>query len=142
MSNGQFEKGFVRAGAQSVSDKDIDKVVAKSEEIKRKFRPGGPLQRFITDGQLLIAMVKDYWGRRYRKVPVGVVGAAVFTLLYVLNPLDLMPDVIPLVGQIDDAAVVAGCLMLIEHDLRRYQAWRSGSEARPALPSDSSQAPG
>lgn len=141
MNDGQFEKGLVRAGAQSVSDKDIDKVVAKSEEIKKKFRPGGPLQRFIEDGQLLIAMVRDYWGRRYRKVPVGVIGAAVFTLLYVLNPLDLLPDVIPLVGQIDDAAVVAGCLMLIEHDLRSYQAWRRASEARPALPSDSSQAP-
>jgi uncharacterized membrane protein YkvA (DUF1232 family) len=138
MSDGQFEKGLVRAGAQSVSDKDIDKVVAKSEEIKKKFRPGGPLQRFIADGQLLIAMVGDYWGRRYRKVPMGVIGAAVFTLLYVLNPLDLMPDVIPLVGQIDDAAVVAGCLMLIEHDLRTYQAWRSASGSGPALPSDSS----
>ncbi len=114
MKDGQFEKGLVRAGSQSVSDKDIDKVVAKSEEIKKKFRPGGPLQRFIVDGQLLIAMVKDYWARRYRKVPLGVIGAAVFTLLYVLNPLDLMPDVIPLVGQIDDAAVVAACLMLIE----------------------------
>jgi uncharacterized membrane protein YkvA (DUF1232 family) len=131
----------VRAGAQSISDRDIDKVVAKSDDIKKKFRPGGPLQRFIADGQLLIAMVRDYWGRRYRKVPVGVIGAAAFTLLYVLNPLDLIPDVIPLVGQIDDAAVVAGCLMLIEHDLRNYQAWRSASQAPPALPSGSSEAP-
>ena len=57
-----------------------------------------------------------------------MIGAAVFTLLYVFNPLDLMPDVIPLVGQIDDAAIVAGCLMLIEHDLRSYRAWRSGQE--------------
>lgn len=141
MNDGQFEKGFVRAGAQSVSDKDIDKVVAKSEEIKKKFRLGGPLQRFIADGQLLIAMVRDYWARRYRKVPVGVIGAAAFTLLYVLNPLDLLPDVIPLVGQIDDAAVVAGCLMLIEHDLRSYQAWRLESEARPALPPGPAESP-
>jgi uncharacterized membrane protein YkvA (DUF1232 family) len=141
MTDGQFEKGFVRAGAQSVSDRDIDKVVAKSDEIKKKFRPGGPLQRFIQDGQLLIAMVRDYWGRRYRKVPVGVIGAAVFTLLYVLNPLDLLPDVIPFIGQIDDAAVVAGCLLLIERDLSSYQAWRSALEAQPALPSDPSGTP-
>ena len=76
METGTYERqtireGPVRAGAQSVSEKDIDKVVARSEEIKKKFRPGGPLQRFIVDGQLLIAMVKDYWARRYRKVPVG-----------------------------------------------------------------------
>jgi uncharacterized membrane protein YkvA (DUF1232 family) len=134
MSDGEFQKGVVRAGAQQVSEKDIEKVVAKSEEINRKFRSAGPLQRFILDGQLLIAMVKDYWARRYRKAPFGVIGAAAFTLLYVLNPMDLMPDVIPLVGQIDDAAVIAGCLMLIEHDLRSYQAWRSTSESQPRLP--------
>jgi len=134
MSDRQFEKGLIRAGAQSVSDGDIEKVVSRSEEIKKKFRPGGPLQRFITDGQLLVSMVKDYWARRYRQLPVGVVGATVFTLLYVFNPLDLMPDVIPLVGQIDDAALVAACLMLVEHDLRSYQAWKAGEGQRPALP--------
>jgi hypothetical protein len=43
MGDRQFEKGLIRAGAQSVSEKDIGKVVARSEEIKKKFRPGGPL---------------------------------------------------------------------------------------------------
>src|SRR4030042_4494307 len=125
MGDRQFEKGLIRAGAQSVSEQDIGKVVARSEEIKKKFRPGGPLQRFIADGQLLIGMIKDYWARRYRHVPVGVVGATVFTLLYVFNSLDLIPDVLPLVGQIDDAALVAACLVLVEHDLRAYQAWKA-----------------
>ncbi len=138
MKDGQFEKGLVRAGSRSVSEKDIDKVVAKSEEIKKKFRPGGPLQRFIVDGQLLIGMVRDYWARRYRKMPLGVIGAAVFTLLYVLNPLDLMPDVIPLVGQIDDAAVVAACLMLIELICVPIGTGWSQPEARPTLPSNTS----
>jgi uncharacterized membrane protein YkvA (DUF1232 family) len=135
MSERQFEKGLVRAGAQAVSDKDIDKVVARSEEIKKKFRPGGPLQRFIVDGQLLLGMVKDYWAKRYRRVPLGVIGAAVFTLLYVFNPLDMIPDVLPLVGQIDDAALVAACLMLIEHDLRSYEAWKAAQGNAPQLPS-------
>jgi uncharacterized membrane protein YkvA (DUF1232 family) len=138
MSDKEFEKGLVKAGAKSVSDKDIGKVVARSEELKKRFRSGGPLQRFIVDGQLLIAMVKDYWARRYRKVPMGVIGAAVFTLLYVFNPLDMMPDVIPLVGQIDDAAIVAACLMLIERDLHAYQAWRGDAVGKPTLPADPS----
>ena len=141
MSERQFEKGLVRAGAKTVSDDDIGKVVARSEEIKKKFRPGGPLQRFIVDGQLLISMVKDYWARRYRQVPVGVVGSVVFTLLYVFNPLDLMPDVLPLVGQIDDAALVAACLMLVEHDLRSYQAWKERQVQPPALPPGATEPP-
>jgi uncharacterized membrane protein YkvA (DUF1232 family) len=53
----------------------------------------------------------------------------VFSLLYVLNPMDLIPDVIPGVGAIDDAAVVSLCLLLIEQDLLAYRSWRQ------ALPS-------
>jgi uncharacterized membrane protein YkvA (DUF1232 family) len=139
MGEKQFEEGLVRAGAKTVSERDIVEVVAKSDEIKKKFRPGGPLQRFIVDGQLLIGMVKDYWSRKYRQAPVGVIGAAVFTLLYVFNPLDLIPDVLPIIGQIDDAALVAACLMLVEHDLRTYQAWKLGREQPPALPSGSTE---
>ncbi len=38
----------------------------------------------------------------------------VFILLYVLSPLDIFPDDIPLIGQIDDAGVVLAEL------IRRY----------------------
>jgi uncharacterized membrane protein YkvA (DUF1232 family) len=69
-------------------------------------------------------MVRDYWGRKYRQIPYGTVAAAAFTLIYVLNPLDLVPDVLPIIGQVDDAAVVAACLMLVQQDLRTYRQWK------------------
>ena len=30
----------------------------------------------------------------------------VFTLLYIISPVDLIPDVMPIIGWIDDAAVI------------------------------------
>jgi uncharacterized membrane protein YkvA (DUF1232 family) len=42
----------------------------------------------------------------------------------VLNPLDLIPDFLPLVGQIDDAAVIAACLLMVRQDLHRYKKWK------------------
>lgn len=134
MADDGFEQGLIKAGAQKVSDQDIKKVVDKSEEIQRRFSSGGPLRRFVDDGRLLVAAVRDYWSGRYRRLPVGTIGAMAFTLLYVLNPLDVFPDVLPIVGQIDDAAVVAGCLLLVEHDLRGYAQWKLQQIARPALP--------
>ena len=35
-----------------------------------------------------------------------------------------MPDALPLLGLLDDAAVVSACLSLVEQDLRDYQAWK------------------
>jgi len=119
---------YVKDGAQNVTQKDVENVIIKSEEIQRKFSAKGPLARFIEDGKLLVAIVKDYWAGAYRKVPYGVIASSVFTLLYVLNPFDLMPDMLPVIGQLDDVAVISGCLILIEQDLHKYKAWKEGRE--------------
>jgi len=115
---------IIKEEAQKVTEKDVEKVINKSEEIKKKFSAKGPLARFIEDGQLLIAIVKDYWSGAYRQVPYGVIASIVFTLIYVLNPFDLIPDFLPLIGQLDDVAVMGACLMLVERDLHKYKDWK------------------
>jgi uncharacterized membrane protein YkvA (DUF1232 family) len=129
MDQNQIAEGFVEEEGKKVTDQDVERVVRKSEEIKKKFRSGGPLGRFVDDGRLLVALVKDYWGRRYRRVPYAIVGSAVVALLYVLNPFDFMPDVLPLIGQVDDAVIIAACLALVEQDLHKYRDWKENSDA-------------
>lgn len=46
-------------------------------------------------------------------------------LLYLLSPIDLIPDFIPVLGQLDDALLIAGLLKLV----RRY-----GSGSSTQLP--------
>jgi uncharacterized membrane protein YkvA (DUF1232 family) len=115
---------IVAKEAERVTDQDIEKVLDKSEEIRRRFETGGPLGKFVEDFKLLMAVVKDYRRGKYRKIPFWTVAAIVGALLYVLNPLDLIPDFIPGLGQIDDAAVVAACLLLVRQDLHKYKKWK------------------
>jgi uncharacterized membrane protein YkvA (DUF1232 family) len=110
--------------AQKVTPQDVEKVLNKSEEIRRQFETEGPLSKFVDDCKLLIAAVKDYWHGKYRRIPYWTIAAIVVSLLYVLNPLDLIPDFIPLLGQVDDAAVVAACLLLVRQDLLKYKKWK------------------
>ena len=119
---------IVKEGAQNVTQKDIQKVVSRSEELQRKFSARGPLARFVEDGKLLMSIVKDYWAGAYRQVPYGVIASSVFTLIYVLNPFDMVPDVLPLIGQLDDVAVLGACLLMVEHDLHTYKDWKLGQE--------------
>ena len=103
---------------------DVKKVVDRANDITEKVLRSGPLQRFIKDVALLISMVKDYWSGTYRRMPWWVMAAIVFTLLYVLSPIDLIPDFIPVIGLLDDALVMGLCLALIEQDLLKYQEWK------------------
>lgn len=116
---------LIKEGSQKITETDVDKVVTKSEDIKKKFLGAGPLARFIEDGKLLIAIIKEYRSGTYRQIPYGVIASMVFTLIYVLNPFDLMPDVLPLIGQVDDVAVMGACLMMVEQDLHKYKDWKS-----------------
>ncbi len=115
---------YVKEGAEKVTSKDIETVVDKSEEIKKKFSAKGPLKRFIADGKLLIALVKDWRSGAYRQAMWGTIAAVAFTLIYVFDPLDIVPDFLPIIGAVDDATVIGACLLLIEHDLNKYRSWK------------------
>ena len=124
MSSEKANEAFVKEGAKKITDEDVEQVVNKADNIKQKFGAGGPLARFIEDAQLLIAVVKDYWTGTYRQIPYNSLAAVVFTLAYVLNPFDLIPDVLPVIGEVDDALVVGACLLLVEQDLHNYKKWK------------------
>lgn len=131
----QIDQEFVEEGADGVSEEDVETVVRETDEIEERFRStGGPLGRLLDDGRLLLGLVRDTWRGHYRGVPKWTLSAATFALLYVLNPFDLIPDTLPFVGAIDDAAVVSVCLVLVEKDLRAYRAWR-----QQALPEGNTQ---
>lgn len=119
---------FVEKGAQGIRLDDVRRVLRRAAEIRRRFRRG-PLARFVREGALLVSLMRDYWQGTYRSVPYGTLAAVAFTLLYILNPLDLVPDVLPVVGQLDDASVLSAALLLIEQDLARYRRAR-GRAAR------------
>ena len=85
----------------------------------------------LEDAKLLLSLVRDYWNKEYRAVPFWVIGAAVFALLYVLTPIDLIPDAIPVIGYLDDAAVVSACLAMVRQELARYAEWKRAQLAEP-----------
>lgn len=120
----KVDRDFVKKGAGGISNQDLGRVVDRGDEIKQQFSKGGPLGRFVNDVQLLVAIVQDYVRGDYREIPWLSVASIAFALLYVLNPLDLIPDVIPVVGQLDDAAVVGLCLVMVEQDLHNYRDWK------------------
>ncbi len=115
---------YLRKKAAKVTQEDVKKAVDKSESITNKFESVGPLGRYLTDIKLLLSLLKDYWSGEYRAVPWWAISAIVFSLLYVVSPIDLIPDFIPVIGYVDDAAVVSLCLVLVEQELSKYRKWR------------------
>ena len=81
----------------------------------------GFLVRLFQDLRLLIPLVKDYWKGTYRDVSVKSIGIFVVALAYIISPIDLIPDYIIGLGQIDDAVILGLSLYFLEKDLMQYK---------------------
>jgi len=78
----------------------------------------------------LPAMTRDALAGRYTGPGRTRLGLAVAGLVYLVSPIDVLPEAfLPLVGLVDDAVVaawVAGSVLVATED---YAAWRSGAPA-------------
>ena len=48
-------------------------------------------------------------------------GVAVFALLYFIAPVDLVPDILPVVGFLDDAGIIAAAVSMYHEDIPDYK---------------------
>lgn len=72
---------------------------------------------FDTARELLLSYING----SYKTVPWKSVLAIVAAMIYFINPFDLIPDIIPLKGLIDDASVFVFVFASIREDLDKYQ---------------------
>ena len=57
----------------------------------------------------MLRLIRAYYGREYRNVPLQNLVMIVGAIIYILNPFDLIPDWIAGLGFADDAVVLAVC---------------------------------
>ena len=66
-------------------------------------------------------MLKAILQRRY-PMPWKTFILGILCIVYVLSPLDLLPDVMPLLGITDDAAFIVLVVALLQKDIANYRA--------------------
>ena len=105
----------------------FDKFLKNIEATLKKIPNVGNL---LSDIPLLVSLVKSYVEGEYKEIPYNTIVAVVATLLYVISPIDLIPDIFPGVGFVDDAAAVAFCVKTLHDDLEKYKAWRDQRDGK------------
>jgi len=83
--------------------------------------------------RLLWMVAKDYANGSYRKLPWKAVAAVAAAIVYVVSPIDLIPDFLVPVGWTDDLLVLALTWGLVKRELRDYCAWKGLSPAHFGL---------
>ena len=107
--------------AKRVKESDIQKLLDRKDELDDKIK-GVPssFEKMINQIGLLFEMIVDFWEEEYREIPWFSIAMAVGALVYFLSPIDLIPDFIPIIGYVDDAAVILMAVKAIQSDLKAY----------------------
>lgn len=84
----------------------------------------------LADIAIMASMVRAYAKKQYTEVSVATILLAIAAVIYVVTPIDLIPDAIPVVGFLDDAGAVVLVLSMIDSDLQKYVEWQKGQGIR------------
>ena len=111
-------------GARDFSPKDLEKVMADAQTAEEK---GGKLGEQIENFKVLWSLLKDYYNGTYRNVPWKFIAAIGFAVAYLISPIDVIPDFIPLVGYVDDAAVFGLVVKSFMSEIEEYKTWKKNN---------------
>lgn len=124
MMDSKISEGYFDNEITKIDENDIEILMDSEEAVSKKISNAPPLRKFIELGKIMFSMLKDFKNGKYPKMPWFTVASIALALLYVLNPLDIIPDFIPGIGYIDDMAIMSIALGWIETDLHEYLDWR------------------
>ena len=103
---------------------DADKMEKFLQKLEKKLQTVPIAGNSLAYVPLMISLVRSYVKKEYTEPPVTSMISIVIALIYVLSPIDLIPDTIPGAGLLEDGVIVAGCLGLVRTDLEDYRIWR------------------
>jgi len=103
--------------------KDFGKILNEQEFWEKVAKASPVLKRILKDLKDLYALFVDSIKGRYKLHPAitGIIGGG---LLYFIVPLDLIPDYIPVIGLLDDFAVLSAIIHSLQDELAEYRKYK------------------
>ncbi|MCO5233234.1 MAG: DUF1232 domain-containing protein [Chitinophagales bacterium] len=116
----------------------IDKLIKEAERISNEHQlvsklidiafekigqSAGQVLDFESQVSAIGRMLKAWYAREYTGLSKQAVISLVASLIYVVNPLDFIPDFIPVIGRLDDKLVLGYLIKKMNSEIQKFMAW-------------------
>ena len=134
----QFLKGkwFAKSNSILSNKKKVMLVLASL----RKYMKAGGVKKVSKDLSLMADYVSDIIHGHYHNYNKSSIILALAGLIYVVSPLDVVPDFLPL-GFLDDITIITWAIAKIANELLKYSQWKSTLISTPSESDDIEEVP-
>ncbi len=108
-------------GVDAFSEEDLERVRKNGSTAEEKSKR---LEEQFEAFKLTWSLLQDYWSGNYKNVPWKLLASTGFAVTYLVSPLDIIPDFLPVLGFVDDAAVFSLVVTSFQSELDVYKKWK------------------
>lgn len=114
-------------GASSIV-KDTNKLSHLVDTASSRIDSGtSQLNSVKNDLKTLLSMLKATASRQYSGVSKTTLILSAGAVVYFINPMDAIPDILPATGLLDDATVIGIVITSVKKDIEKFKEWQTCS---------------
>lgn len=122
--NWLYEKCVEKAKKIIPNRKKLSKKIRKARKIAERLHNLPRCNELSRQVCNFCDLLSDYLDGEYKNIPLATIVALLAGLLYLILPFDIIADILPGIGWIDDAAVLAFVLTAEQNDVNEYLKWK------------------
>jgi uncharacterized membrane protein YkvA (DUF1232 family) len=119
-----FRKATTEAESYAKDPQRLRGLLLEARE-KINHIPRGPFAETWPYLMAMIRFISAYHQGEYRDISTQNLLVIVAAIIYFISPFDVIPDSVPILGQIDDAMVVRLAMESVRADLDAFMAWET-----------------
>jgi uncharacterized membrane protein YkvA (DUF1232 family) len=106
-----FQGAIMKASEHTVGFEPADRLAADRESVRRRF--WGKFKRVMTQLPFAEDLLAAYYCAFDKQTPRHVQAALLGAIAYFILPFDFIPDMLPVLGFTDDAAILATAIRMV-----------------------------
>ncbi len=124
MENKKAKKIFERSKSFLNNNEKIKTLMhSVREKIMDMRHDGEEKNAFIENIRMVMRMIQAHFNGTYSSFSTRSILLLIFSLVYFITPVDMIPDIVPVLGFTDDISVLYFVLQSLATDIEKYREW-------------------